>query len=156
MQELFIAKNNKDDVQVYLQVPPTVPSFDCCPIIKVEYIVEVTFESSGSINSNIDAAVPIIIGTIPALRSASRGDAPSPSTSHATAPPLELEDPPAYSVGNSAMEAVLPPTYEESVNGVDGTTIDKDSIEPYVPRYPFFRQLSEIHEKVGTSDSERL
>ncbi|RCN48614.1 arrestin domain protein [Ancylostoma caninum] len=155
-QDLFIAKNSKGDVQLYLQVPPTVPSFDCCPIIKVEYVVEVKFESTGSVNSNIDTAVPIIIGTIPILRSAPQDEAASSSTFRPSAPPLELEYAPAYSAGSSAAETVLPPSYEESVNGIDGTTIDKDDIEPYVPRYPFFRQLSEGHEKVGTGNSTRL
>ncbi|KIH49249.1 arrestin domain protein, partial [Ancylostoma duodenale] len=101
-QDLFIAKNSKGDVQLYLQVPPTVPSFDCCPIIKVEYMVELKFESTGSVNSNIETTLPIIIGTIPILRSAPQDEAPSSSTFHPTAPQLDLEDPPSYLAGNSA------------------------------------------------------
>lgn len=41
VQEIHIAKHSKGNVELYLQVPSTVPSFDCCPIIKVEYVVEV-------------------------------------------------------------------------------------------------------------------
>ncbi|RCN49576.1 arrestin domain protein [Ancylostoma caninum] len=35
-----IARHSEGDVELYLQVPSTVPSFDNCPIIKVEYTVE--------------------------------------------------------------------------------------------------------------------
>lgn len=103
------------------------PSFDCCPIIEVEYVVEVSqgvllsskissqkrisklsiqveFESTGSINSDIDTKLPIIIGTVPVLRSAPRDDISSSSTTQPSAPPLEMEGPPGYSTGNSASE----------------------------------------------------
>ncbi|EYB91709.1 hypothetical protein Y032_0203g1849 [Ancylostoma ceylanicum] len=143
-EEVHIAKRSKGNVELYLQVPSTVPSFDYCPIIKVEYVVEVKFESTGSLNSNIDASIPVVIGTVPVRSSASHNDASLPSTSDPSA--QGMDSPPPYSEG----DGVQPPSYKESVNGVDGTTVDKDSIEPFVLQYPFYPQLSKDHKKGGS------
>ncbi|KIH58821.1 arrestin domain protein [Ancylostoma duodenale] len=150
-QEIHIAKHSKGNVELYLQVPSTVPFFDYCPIIKVEYVVEVKFESTGSLNSDIDVSIPIVIGTIPVRGCPPRNDSSLPSTSGPSA--SEMDSPPPYSggdggcpwfnpvtqlsmAGNLAISA-QPPSYKESVNGVDGTTVDKDSIEVSVDSCKF-------------------
>ncbi|RCN48611.1 hypothetical protein ANCCAN_05249, partial [Ancylostoma caninum] len=93
--------------------------------------IQVKFESTGSLNSNIDASIPVVIGTIPVRSSASPDDAFLPSTSGPSAP--EMDSPPPYSEG----DGVQPPSYKESVNGVDGTTVDKDSIEASIDSSKF-------------------
>ncbi|ETN69260.1 arrestin domain protein [Necator americanus] len=127
-QELCIAKNSKGNVQLYLQVPSTVPSFNYCPIIKVEYVVELKFESTGSLNSNIETAVPVIIGTIPIRERLSQEPTPTSSKIYPSLP--EMDSPPPYSQENIQGDSLLPPfSYVESVKGIEGTVIDKYSIE---------------------------
>ncbi|KHJ97150.1 hypothetical protein OESDEN_02877 [Oesophagostomum dentatum] len=56
-----------------------------------------------------------------------------------------LDDPPPYPAQN---DAALPPTYKDSIKGVDGTVVDKADLEPFVPLYPFYPQLPP-NEKTG-------
>ncbi|CAJ0597279.1 unnamed protein product [Cylicocyclus nassatus] len=132
-QEASIAQKSKGVIQLYLQVPSTVPSFNNCPIVKVEYVIEVKLTSTGSINSNIEAEIPIVIGTVP-VRGAYEDRAPSTSASA----PFEKEEamPPPYLKGG-----LSPPNYVESVKGVEGTVMDRANMEPFVPRYPFYPNL---------------
>ncbi|KAK5966908.1 Arrestin domain protein, partial [Trichostrongylus colubriformis] len=94
-QNICIEKKGRGTVQLYLQVPPTVPTFNCCPIVCVEYTVEVNIYKHDSLAF------------------------------------LDWVNPPP------------PPSYEEAVQGVDGTTMDTDGMEPFVPRYPFYPQLKD-------------
>ncbi|EYB91696.1 hypothetical protein Y032_0203g1843 [Ancylostoma ceylanicum] len=152
-QKLFIDKKSKGQAQIYLQVPPTVPSFNTCPIVSVEYSVEVKFDTSGALNSDVEASCPIIVGTIP-VRSANFTfepsapplDSPSTSAVGPSAPPMD--SPPPYPEGSGAASfPTQPPSYEECVSGVDGTTMDTDSMEPFAPRYPYYPSLSDNGEK---------
>ncbi|KAL6725459.1 hypothetical protein Aduo_007509 [Ancylostoma duodenale] len=106
-QELFFARNSKIEVQFRLQVPSTAPSCDWCPIIKVEYIVEVKFESTGWFNSDIAASFPIIVGTIPVGGNASRDDASLLLVYHLSAHSLKMEDSLLCSAENNVVEAVV-------------------------------------------------
>ncbi|EPB71281.1 hypothetical protein ANCCEY_09645, partial [Ancylostoma ceylanicum] len=151
--KLFIDKKSKGQAQIYLQVPPTVPSFNTCPIVSVEYSVEVKFDTSGALNSDVEASCPIIVGTIP-VRSANFTfepsapplDSPSTSAVGPSAPPMD--SPPPYPEGSGAASfPTQPPSYEECVSGVDGTTMDTDSMEPFAPRYPYYPSLSDNGEK---------
>ncbi|EYB91706.1 hypothetical protein Y032_0203g1847 [Ancylostoma ceylanicum] len=150
-QLVNIVKHSEGDVELHLQVPSTAPSFDCCPIIKVEYAVEVKFKSSGSLNRHI-AIVPVVIGTIPLLGTVTRNRAPQslPCSSQ-----KEIKSIPSRS-GDSdgdSLNTMLVPNYEESINGVNGTTIDKSKMEPFAPRYPFYHQLSEVYKNQGPASS---
>ncbi|KHJ97148.1 arrestin domain protein [Oesophagostomum dentatum] len=158
IQKLQINKKSRANTQIYLQVPPTVPSFNTCPIISVEYFVEIKFETSGALNSDVEATYPIIVGTIPVRApvsvplvqpSAPPMDFPSTSTpvspSVPSAPPMD--SPPPYSGSSDAsMYPPAPPSYEESVQGAQGTTMDVENMEAFVPRYPFYPTLSNSSE----------
>ncbi|ETN69259.1 hypothetical protein NECAME_15422 [Necator americanus] len=147
-QQLSIDRNSKGNAQIYLQVPPTVPSFNTCPIISVDYDVDIKFETSATLNSDIETSCPIIVGTIPvrsvsftAVPSAPPMDFPSSSGVIPSAPTMDIppvaspsappmETPPPYPESNGATPFLpLPPSYEESINGVDGTTMDTENIE---------------------------
>ncbi|KHJ97149.1 arrestin domain protein [Oesophagostomum dentatum] len=152
-QELFIIENSKGHTQLYLQVPPTVPTFNTCPIIAVEYLLEIKLETSGTLNSDVEATCPVLVGTIPIQLSSTRtqpsappADSPTTSAVEPTAPPLESSTD-VVETKKSSLYPVLPPNYEESVNGVDGTALDADDMEAFVPRYPFYPSLSEDSKK---------
>ncbi|PIO65805.1 arrestin domain protein, partial [Teladorsagia circumcincta] len=146
-QDICVQKKGRGNVQLYLQVPPTVPTFNCCPIVSVEYMVEVKFKTQASFKGDVISHCHIIVGTIPVGNpyvapqpSAPPPDVPLPSSSGPSAPPLET--PPPYPVLNGAsVDPPPPPSYEEAVQGVGGTTMDTDDMEPFVPRYPFYPQL---------------
>ncbi|CAJ0597278.1 unnamed protein product [Cylicocyclus nassatus] len=132
-QDADIAQKSKGVIQLYLQVPSTVPSFDNCPIIKVEYFIEVKLTITGSINSKIEVEIPIVIGTVPVRGTYEDG---VPSTSASAPPEKEEAMPPPYLDGDT-----VPPSYVESVKGVEGTVVDMENMEPFVPRYPFYPNL---------------
>ncbi|CAJ0597257.1 unnamed protein product [Cylicocyclus nassatus] len=153
-QKLCINKKSKSVAQIYLQVPPTVPSFNMCPIISVEYYLEVKFETSGALNSGIESTYPIVLGTVPVQAQTvvvTQPTAPPfmefPSSSAVSpaipsAPPME--SPPPYMNSNNGEIAFQPPppSYEECIQGVQGTTMDTENIEPFAPRYPFYPSLT--------------
>lgn len=62
-------------------------------------------ESTGSLNSNVDISVPLVIGTIPVRGSPSWGETPQPSSSGPSA--SELESPPPYSEGSGGKQHFL-------------------------------------------------
>ncbi|KAK6018104.1 arrestin domain protein, partial [Ostertagia ostertagi] len=146
-QDICVPKKGRGNVQLYLQVPSTVPTFNCCPIVSVEYTVE-----------GCDSHCHIIVGTIPVGNpyvapqpSAPPPDVPLPSSSEPSAPPLET--PPPYPIGNGAsVDPPPPPSYEEAVQGVGGTTMDTDDMEPFVPRYPFYPQLKDASSEKASID----
>ncbi|XGW14668.1 hypothetical protein V3C99_000723 [Haemonchus contortus] len=154
-QDVCIEKKGRGNVQLYLQVPPTVPTFNCCPIVSVEYTVKVKFKTLASFKGNVGTHCNIIVGTIPvrsphvppqpsAPPAAPSADMPLPSSSGPSAPPLDTP-PPAYPVLNGdSVNDPPPPSYEEAVQGTGGTTMDTDDMEPFVPRYPFYPQLTDI------------
>lgn len=163
-QDICVEKKSKGTVQLYIQVPSTVPSFNCCPIISVEYVVEVKFKTQASFKGDIGTHCHVIVGTIPvrnpyvlAQPSAPPAQVAQTSTSnYPSAPPMD--QPPAYPETNGAgVHPPPPPSYEESVKGVGGTTMDTDEMEPFVPRYPFYPQLNvnAIPEKPNPGDSTK-
>ncbi|VDM74919.1 unnamed protein product [Strongylus vulgaris] len=117
--------------------------------------IEIKFETSGALNSDIEINYPVIVGTIPV-----RPQNPAPAIAVPSAPPImefpsssatsptvpsapPMESPPPY-YGSSNAPAFppAPPTYEESVQGVQATAIDAENIEPFAPRYPFYSSLT--------------
>ncbi|PIO69426.1 arrestin domain protein [Teladorsagia circumcincta] len=135
IKDICVQKKGRGNVQLYLQVPPTVPTFNCCPIVSVEYMVEVKFKTQASFKGDVISHCHIIVGTIPVGNpyvapqpSAPPPDVPLPSSSGPSAPPLET--PPPYPVVNGAsVDPPPPPSYEEAVQGVAGTTMDTDDME---------------------------
>ncbi|VDM84133.1 unnamed protein product, partial [Strongylus vulgaris] len=151
-QEIFIDSYKKGNAQVYLQVPSTVPSFDTCPIVKVEYLLDIKLETNGTLNSKVEDTCPIIVGTVPVdtankdvQPSAPPLDSPAPSAVEPSAPPLEKSETPVSPQPSiTPLYPQLPPSYEESVNGAGATSLDVDDTERFVPRYPFYPVLSEV------------
>uniref|UniRef100_A0A0K0CZB8 Arrestin_C domain-containing protein n=1 Tax=Angiostrongylus cantonensis TaxID=6313 RepID=A0A0K0CZB8_ANGCA len=134
-QDICIEKKSEGNVQLYLQVPPTVPTFNSCAIISVEYIVEVKFKTMSTFNGDIESCFPITVGTVPVNNAkyftqptAANLDMPCTSSVAPTAPPLEISSSYATWSGTN-VHPPPPPSYEESINGVAGTTLDTDNME---------------------------
>ncbi|KAK6052874.1 hypothetical protein COOONC_09621, partial [Cooperia oncophora] len=111
----------------------------------------VKLKTQASFKGDVCTHCHIIVGTIPVRNpyvapqpSAPSMDVPLPSSSEQpSAPPLDT--PPPYPVGNGVnVNPPPPPSYEEAVQGVSGTTMDTDDMEPFVPRYPFYPQLKDV------------
>ncbi|WKY01508.1 hypothetical protein Q1695_015482 [Nippostrongylus brasiliensis] len=162
-QDICVEKKSKGTIQVYLQVPSTVPSFNCCPIISVEYVVEMKLKTLASFNREVGTHCHLLVGTIPVrnpyeLQQPSappvEGFDPSTSSTLPSAPPMDTP-PPYVSGDNGSFCPPPPPSYEESVKGVDGTTMDTDDIGPFVPRYPFYPQLNGLPEKSCNGDPQK-
>ncbi|KAJ1348300.1 hypothetical protein KIN20_003571 [Parelaphostrongylus tenuis] len=158
-QDICIEKKSEGSVQLYLQVPPAVPTFSNCAIISVEYVVEVKFRTMSSFNKDIETCFSITVGTIPvnntsyfAQATAPNLDIPSTSSVAPTAPPIEISSP--YPTQDGAtVHAPPPPTYEESIYGASGTTLETDNIESFIPRYPFYPTLSGVEKSVYNGNS---
>ncbi|VDO62000.1 unnamed protein product [Heligmosomoides polygyrus] len=125
---------------------------------------QVKFKTQASFKGDIGTHCHVIVGTIPvrnpyvlAQPSAPPAQVAQTSTSnYPSAPPMD--QPPAYPETNGAgVHPPPPPSYEESVKGVGGTTMDTDEMEPFVPRYPFYPQLNvnAIPEKPNPGDSTK-
>ncbi|CAJ0597260.1 unnamed protein product [Cylicocyclus nassatus] len=154
-QKIFIDSYKTGKAQIYLQVPPTVPSFSTCPIVAVDYILDIKLETNGTLNRNVETTHPITVGTIPVSTStpdiqpsAPPLDSPVGPTVEPSAPPIEKsgepqETPRVYPI----YPPLPPPSYEESVNGVDGTSLDVGDMERYVPCYPFYALPPEISKR---------
>ncbi|CAJ0597258.1 unnamed protein product [Cylicocyclus nassatus] len=151
-QKIFIDSYKTGKAQIYLQVPPTVPSFSTCPIIAVDYVLDIKLETNGTLNRNVETTHPITVGTIPVSTptpdtqpSAPPLDSPAGPTVEPSAPPIEKSGEPQDTPKIYPIYPPLPPpSYEESVNGVDGTSLDAGDMERYVPCYPFYALPSKI------------
>ncbi|KAE9415029.1 hypothetical protein Angca_008253 [Angiostrongylus cantonensis] len=161
-QDICIEKKSEGNVQLYLQVPPTVPTFNSCAIISVEYIVEVKFKTMSTFNGDIESCFPITVGTVPVNNAkyftqptAANLDMPCTSSVAPTAPPLEISSSYATWSGTN-VHPPPPPSYEESINGVAGTTLDTDNMESFIPRYPFYSTLCGVEKSVYNGNSLKI
>ncbi|GMT04504.1 hypothetical protein PENTCL1PPCAC_26678 [Pristionchus entomophagus] len=109
-------------------IPPTVASFNNCPIITVEYFLKMKVTTSGAVSTTISAQLPIIIGTIP-IRQIS---VPPP-------PPPQPGGAPLYPQIPESSDA--PPSYAECVFGA-GKVKDQDETDEFTPRYPCYPNIT--------------
>ncbi|EFP13106.1 hypothetical protein CRE_07682 [Caenorhabditis remanei] len=63
--EIKISKNEKDEVDKSITIPPLPPSTKTCEIIDVEYFLKVKMSTLGTLKSAMKLELPFIIGTVP-------------------------------------------------------------------------------------------
>uniref|UniRef100_A0A1I7TA20 Arrestin_C domain-containing protein n=1 Tax=Caenorhabditis tropicalis TaxID=1561998 RepID=A0A1I7TA20_9PELO len=63
--EIKIEKNEKEDLEKPITVPPLPPSTKTCEIIDVEYFLKVKMSTLGTLKSVVKLELPFIIGTAP-------------------------------------------------------------------------------------------
>ncbi|KAF8357331.1 hypothetical protein PRIPAC_92326 [Pristionchus pacificus] len=126
-ERLDIEKGSDLDFPLVIPIPPIVPTFNQCPIITVDYYLNVKATTSGAIGSKVSTQVPILIGTIPIRCTSS-----SCTTQYPQIPSVS----PSVPSLNDA-----PPSYEECVFGA-GTIKDEDDNKGFAPRYVFYPHIN--------------
>ncbi|CAD6199616.1 unnamed protein product [Caenorhabditis auriculariae] len=150
--ELKINSSPKNAFQqaVDLRIPAVVPSFNVCPIISVDYELIVKVETSATFSSTLKAHQSILIGTVPIQQVTQLfSTVPPPAAAGYPVVNDNHDAPPPYPSSSSDGYPSAPPSYEESVYGIAGTTKDSEPFEPYAPRYPVYNNLpaTQIDEK---------
>ncbi|PAV59847.1 hypothetical protein WR25_09965 isoform D [Diploscapter pachys] len=135
---MSIMPKTKHDFIIKLPVTPTIPSFDQCKIINVEYYVKIKIKTDALMNNSIVTKIPISIGTIsiwPAEAPNQPGQPSAPfsenadrqyeivpmppptSTIPSTFPPVHSNSTEQPQIGWSQipMSADFPPTYDEAM-----------------------------------------
>ncbi|EGT38293.1 hypothetical protein CAEBREN_32591 [Caenorhabditis brenneri] len=65
IMEIKIEKNDKEDLEKPIMVPPLPPSTKTCEIIDVEYFLKIKMSTLGTLKSAVKLELPFIIGTAP-------------------------------------------------------------------------------------------
>ncbi|GMR30112.1 hypothetical protein PMAYCL1PPCAC_00310, partial [Pristionchus mayeri] len=65
-ERVEISKSSYEIVRS-IPIPSVVASFKNCPIITVEYFVEMIVMTSGAVSTTVIAQIPVTIGTIPIM-----------------------------------------------------------------------------------------
>ncbi|GMR30111.1 hypothetical protein PMAYCL1PPCAC_00309 [Pristionchus mayeri] len=64
-EKLAIDKGKSEKIMRTITIPEIAASFKNCPIIKVEYLLEMTLATAGPVGTSVSAQLPVVIGTIP-------------------------------------------------------------------------------------------
>ncbi|CAI2330667.1 unnamed protein product [Caenorhabditis sp. 36 PRJEB53466] len=167
-QAMTVEPGQEHKMALELRLPSVTPSIThFCPIITVEYVVELSIDTSSTFNSSVDCAIPIIIGTVPIRQFLPPAYYPQdpalpPSVPYPMAPQVgSVVAPPGYGFlpadpdapgaapalpettdGAVVIPSAPPIAYEDSMYGTDGTHLKTDENEgPFVPKYPVFNDL---------------
>uniref|UniRef100_A0A8R1I5P3 Arrestin_C domain-containing protein n=1 Tax=Caenorhabditis japonica TaxID=281687 RepID=A0A8R1I5P3_CAEJA len=128
-QQLRVEPGKEQMMAIELRLPSVTPTINqYCPIITVEYVAEISLDTTSTFNSDVDCQVPILIGTVPIRQ---------------YLPPAYYPPNPFYpSSVPSVIPSAPPLSYEDSMYGTDGTELQTDENEkPFVPKYPVFNDL---------------
>ncbi|XP_055550751.1 arrestin domain-containing protein 3-like isoform X2 [Wyeomyia smithii] len=119
----------------YLLIPIVPPSSKSCPVLTVNYFVEVEVKVSGP-NINPRVRIPITLGTVPLCASA------IPAFDEAAT--VIMHEPRATTSSLEAYYELPPPSYEEAIdamriNILDDGEASETTSDDYRPRYVVYR-----------------
>ncbi|XP_055375445.1 uncharacterized protein LOC129608142 [Condylostylus longicornis] len=137
-----VMRNSTKQYEGELLIPSVPPSSTLtASCVRIDYMVSAKIET-GCCHSNIHLNIPIVIGTIPLIESATNPNsviveqptAPPPIDGSGDAPP------PGYKI-------VAPPSYEDAMtaneNFVDDDKDARHQEDPYCPKYPMYHNFAQ-------------
>uniref|UniRef100_A0A914E683 Arrestin C-terminal-like domain-containing protein n=1 Tax=Acrobeloides nanus TaxID=290746 RepID=A0A914E683_9BILA len=141
-QNICVPANQTRQHTMNLPIPPIAPSFNVCPIIQVDYKLEVKISAKGHINNSLCVDFPVLIGTYP-IR-APQYTTPMPTN---VPPPPEYLTPPQPTAPPTENNGA-PPSYADCVFGKGTVTLeDEDSANMknsgFTPKYVFYNNINQ-------------
>ncbi|KAH7704203.1 Protein ARRD-7 [Aphelenchoides avenae] len=148
--DFCVPANSSGRYQKAMVIPAIVPSFNICPIVQVDYFLQIKICAKGLMGNDICGTIPILVGTVPvrvpvhspaaapAYPAAGGGLYPSVPAAAPSAPAPEGQflAPPQPSAPPAD---IPPPTYEESVFG-SGTVPEREDDKSigFAPKYAYY------------------
>ncbi|CAB3411224.1 unnamed protein product [Caenorhabditis bovis] len=162
-KQIDVQPGFSDNLTLEIKLAPVVPTINqYSPIILVEYYLVARVDTAATFGSEAESEVQLLIGTIPirdylppsfypADPSAvvippysvdeTNGISTIPQPAPALSPPYPVNADNGFPKG-SPIPSAPPISYEDSVYGTDGTTLNvDDNSKPFAPKYPVYNGL---------------